>query len=74
MRLWPFGRKPKREHYLGEYTEPSFRGAILMLVVSLVVITLLWIAYVWALDQRGVPDPEAATRLAAALTGPLAAG
>ena len=65
MRLWPFGRKPRKEHYLGEYTEPSFLDAILMLVISLVVLTLLWIAYAWALNQPGVPDAEAATDLAA---------
>lgn len=57
MRLWPFGRKPKQQHHLGEYTEPSFRGAIVMLVVSLVVVTLLWLAYSWALNQPGVPQP-----------------
>jgi hypothetical protein len=74
VRLWPFGRKPKREHYLGEYTEPSFRGAVLMLVVSLVVITLLWLAYGWALGQQGVPDPEAAGGVTAALTTAFAAG
>jgi len=57
VRLWPFGRKPKQQHHLGEYTEPSFRGAIVMLVVSLVVVTLLWLAYSWALNQPGVPQP-----------------
>lgn len=60
MRLWPFGRKPKREHYLGEYTEPSFRGAIVMLVVCVVAVALLWLAYSWALNQPGVPDPNGA--------------
>ena len=58
MRLWPFGRKPRREHTLGEYTEPSFRGAILMLVVSVGVVALLWLAYSWALNQPNVPDPN----------------
>ncbi len=58
VRRWPFGRKPKREHYLGEYTEPSFRGAILMLVVSVVILTILWIAYSWALNHSNVPDPN----------------
>ena len=58
MRLWPFGRKSKQEHYLGEYSEPSFKGAFFMLVVSVVVIALLWIAYSWALNHPNVPDPN----------------
>lgn len=58
MRLWPFGRKPRHEHYLGEYTEPSFRGALVMLVVSVVVVALLWLAYSWALNHPDVPDPN----------------
>jgi hypothetical protein len=58
VRLWPFGRKPKQEHYLGEYTEPSFRGAIFMLVASVVVLALLWLAYSWALGRPDVPDPN----------------
>lgn len=74
MKHWPFGRKPKQEHYLGEYTEPSFRGAILILVVSLIVLTLLWLAYGWALNQHGVPDPDAAADLAARLTEAIVAG
>lgn len=73
MGRWPFGGKPKKEHYLGEYTEPSFRGAILMLVVSLIVLTLIWLAYGWALDQHGVPDPEGAIRPAVAWAAALAA-
>ncbi len=59
MRLWPFGRKPKQEHYLGEYTEPSFRGAFLMLVISVLVIALLWLLYSWALNQPDIHDPNA---------------
>ena len=58
VRLWPFQRKPKREHYLGEYTEPSFRGAIFMLVASIVVLALLWLAYSWALNRSNVDDPN----------------
>ena len=58
MRLWPFGRKPKQEHYLGEYTESSFRGALVMLVVCVVVIALVWLAYSWALNLPNVPDPN----------------
>ena len=58
MRLWPFRKKPGKEHYLGEYTEPSFRGAILMLMVSVVVIALIWLAYSWALNQPGITNPN----------------
>jgi hypothetical protein len=29
-----------------------------MLVVSIVVLSILWLAYSWALNQRGVPDPN----------------
>lgn len=60
MRLWPFGRKPKREHSLGEYTEPSFRGALFMLVVSVAVVVIIWLAYSWALNQPGVRAPAGA--------------
>jgi hypothetical protein len=55
---WSFRRKPKQEHFLGEYTEPSFRGALTMLILSLAVIVALWLAYSWALSQRGVDDPN----------------
>lgn len=57
MRLWPFSGKPRPEHYLGEYTEPSFRGAIVMLVISIVMVALIWIAYSWALNEPNVPNP-----------------
>lgn len=42
------------------YTPPSYRGAIIMLVVSLVGIVLVWLAYGWALGElagTGVPTP-----------------
>ena len=71
MRLWPFGRKPKQEHYLGEYTEPSFRGAIVMLVVSVVVVALIWMAYSWALSQPNVPNPTGTLERAGWLTAAL---
>lgn len=51
MRLWPFGKGPKKEHYLGEYTEPSYRGAITMLVAIMVVVVLILLAYLWAVQQ-----------------------
>jgi len=71
MRLWPFGRKPKQEHYLGEYTEPSFRGAFLMLVLSVVVIALLWMAYSWALNHPNIDDPNGLIDRARALLAVL---
>ncbi len=73
MRRWPFGRKQKREHYLGEYTEPSFRGALVMLVVSVVIVALLWLAYSWALNQPSISDPNGALDLVARLIAALAA-
>ncbi|HEX7949852.1 MAG TPA: hypothetical protein VF494_05860 [Candidatus Limnocylindrales bacterium] len=60
MRPWPFGRRPRQEHYLGEYTESSFRGAIVMLVVSVVLIAAIWLLYSWALSQPGIRDPNGA--------------
>ena len=57
MRIWPFGRKPRKEHFLGEYTEPSFRGVITMFVAIMVVIVLIWVAYAWAVQQPGMPAP-----------------
>jgi hypothetical protein len=43
------------------FTPPSYRGAILMLVVSLVAIVALWLAYGWALgelERAGIAAPE----------------
>jgi hypothetical protein len=37
------------------FTPPSYRGAFLMLIVSLVVIVLLWLAYGWALGEWTPP-------------------
>lgn len=58
MKGWPFHRKPQPERDLGEYTEPSFRGAILMLVLCLAAVTVLWLAYSWALNQPSIADPN----------------
>jgi hypothetical protein len=58
MRFWPFAKRPKKKHYIGEYSEPSFRGAIGLLVVILVAITLIWLAYSWALNQPGIANPN----------------
>jgi hypothetical protein len=52
--------RPKIEHSLGEYTEPSFRGARFVLVVSVVVVAIPWLAYSWALSHPGVPNPSGA--------------
>jgi hypothetical protein len=56
MRPWPFGKK--RDHDLVEYTEPTFRGALTMLVLIIVTICALWIAYSWALNQPGLPNVD----------------
>ncbi len=47
------------------YTPPTYRGAILMLVVSLVAIVAVWLAYGWALgelERAGVPAPVSIDR------------
>ena len=72
VRLWPFGRRPKREHYLGESTEPSFRGAFALLVFSVVVVALLWLAYSWALNQPEIHDPNGVIDRVTAAVGALA--
>jgi hypothetical protein len=74
VRLWPFGRKPKQEHYLGEYTEPSFRGAFVMLVFSVVLVVLLWLAYSWALNQPEIHDPNGVIDRVMATVGDSAIG
>jgi hypothetical protein len=38
-----------------EYTTGSFRDGIGMIVVILAAITLIWLAYGWALGVPGVP-------------------
>lgn len=38
-----------------DYVTGSFRDGILMLVVILAVITLIWLAYGWALGVPGAP-------------------
>lgn len=38
-----------------EYTTGSFRDGIGMIIVILLAITLIWLAYGWAVGQPGVP-------------------
>jgi hypothetical protein len=39
----------------GGYTPPSYRGALLMFVVSMAGIIVLWLAYSWALNEWTPP-------------------
>jgi len=39
-----------------DYTTGSFRDGIVMIVVILAAITLIWLAYGWALNQPGTPS------------------
>jgi hypothetical protein len=53
--------RPQEPTSPDHYTPPSFRGAILMLVVALTGIVLAWLAYGWALGELsgvGVPIPS----------------
>jgi hypothetical protein len=47
--------KPRKPHVGDDYVTGSFRDGILMLVVILAVITLIWLAYGWALGVPGAP-------------------
>jgi hypothetical protein len=38
-----------------EYTTGSFKAGIGMVIAIVVVITLIWLAYGWALGQPGAP-------------------
>lgn len=38
-----------------DYTTGSFKAGIVMIIVILTAITLIWLAYGWALSQPGVP-------------------
>jgi hypothetical protein len=51
----PIRRRRKPEHSFDHYTEPSWKGVIAMLIVSMAGIILAWLAYSWALNQPGVP-------------------
>lgn len=45
-------RKP---HLGDDYTTGGFRDEIVMVIVILIAITLIWLAYSWALNQPGAP-------------------
>jgi hypothetical protein len=47
--------KPRKPHVGDDYVTGSFRDGILMIVVILIAITLIWLAYGWALGVPGAP-------------------
>jgi hypothetical protein len=47
--------KPRKPRLGDDYTTGSFRDGIIMIVVIVTAITLIWLAYGWALGQPGVP-------------------
>ena len=47
--------KPRKPRVGDEYVTGSFRDGIVVLVVIIAVITLIWLAYGWALNVPGVP-------------------
>jgi hypothetical protein len=49
--------KPRKPRVGDDYTTGSFRDGIIMVVIILAVITLIWLAYSWALNQPGAPAP-----------------
>jgi hypothetical protein len=51
------GMKLRKPRVGDEYTTGSFRDGIGMIVVILLAITLIWLAYGWALGVPGAPTP-----------------
>jgi hypothetical protein len=51
------GMGRRKSRLSDDYTTGSFRDGIVMIVAILAVITLLWLAYGWALGQPGAPAP-----------------
>jgi hypothetical protein len=47
--------RPRKPRVGDDYTTGSFRDGIIMIVVIITAITLLGLAYGWALGQPGVP-------------------
>jgi len=47
--------KPRKPHVGDDYVTGSFRDGILMIVVILTAITIIWLAYGWALGVPGAP-------------------
>jgi hypothetical protein len=50
-------KRKKEQRTFDHYTEPSWKGVLSMLAISLIGIVLVWLAYSWALNQRGAPRP-----------------
>lgn len=48
-------KKPQEPTSPDHYTPPSYRGAIIMLAVSIAGIVFVWQAYSWALSQWTPP-------------------
>ena len=46
---------PRKPRLGDDYTTGSFRDGIVMIVVIITAITLIWLAYGWALGQPGAP-------------------
>ena len=49
--------KPRKPRVGDDYVTGSFRDGIVVLVVIITVITLIWLAYGWALNVPGAPAP-----------------
>lgn len=47
--------KPRKPRVGDEYVTGSFRDGIVVIVVIVVAITLIWLAYGWALGVPGAP-------------------
>ena len=46
---------PRKPRVGDDYTTGSFRDGIIMVVVIVTAITVIWLAYGWALGQPGAP-------------------
>jgi len=49
--------KRKKERLPGDYSPGSLKAGIVMIIVIVAAITLIWLAYSWALNQPGGPNP-----------------
>jgi hypothetical protein len=50
-------RVVKRKRAPDDYSTGSFKAGIAMILAILAAIALIWLAYSWALNQPGVPQP-----------------
>lgn len=50
-------KKLRKPRVGDDYTTGSFRDGIVMIVVIVAAVTLVWLAYSWALSQPGAPTP-----------------